>query len=727
MIDPLGLEVFGASEKIHSHHYERLAVVYVRQSSMQQVLSHQESTSVQYGLVRRALSLGWSEDRTLVIDSDLGKSGSTSTDRLGFQRLVSEVSLNHVGLILGVDISRLARSCKDWYQLLELCGFFKTLISDLDGIYDPCDYNDRLLLGLKGTMSEAELHLIKQRMRQGLLHKAQRGALSFRVPTGYVLSSSGEIIMDPDSEVQSVISLVFRKYEELRTVNSLLRYLVGHDVQLGMRLHCGCRKGELEWRRPNRATLISLLKHPMYAGAYVYGRRRSNRLHHHLGKSSPGRVYLPLEEWLVLLKDRLPAYISWEHYERNLAQLKSNQQIATQLGSARNGSALLSGLLFCPRCGCRLSAQYRGQGKQHSYLCFAQVGSYAAPSCQHISGRVLDEFVSSFVLSALEPAALEVSLSAASHVESERNQLHNLWQARLERAAYAADRAARHYQQVEPENRLVARSLAQDWEKKLSHHHHLQQEYARFIEQQPLTLSSSEKQSIRQLSSDIPTLWHSSRTSSCQRKEIIRQLISRIIVNVQGLSEKVDITIHWIGGGITEAVMRRPVAKLTQLSYYPQLSERVRILRQEGYTSSKIAEVLNTEGFRPARQSLKFTKSSVSGLCRLLGLTGHAKTRRFDDQLREHEWWISDLAQRLEWPVPTLYSWLRRDLLQARQVSDCHNSPWAIWADESEIQRLLQLRDNPPGEQLRKRWRNEQLKKSPIFDERPNRLEETTK
>src|SRR5712692_8579860 len=277
-------------EKVQPWHRDRLAVVYVRQSTAQQVLDHQESTRLQYGLTTRAVELGWAAARVLVIDDDLGKSGTSAEGRAGFQRLVSEVSLDHVGLILGVEMSRLARSCKDWYQLLELCALFHTLIADLDGVYDPAQYNDRLLLGLKGTMSEAELHIMRQRLRQGLLAKARRGELALAPPLGYVRRPAGELALDPDEQVQQVIRLIFRKFAELGTVSALLRYLVAQHIEVGMREREGPGRGEVVWRRPNRVTLQNLLKHPLYAGAYVYGRRRVDPRRQQAGRPSTGRT-----------------------------------------------------------------------------------------------------------------------------------------------------------------------------------------------------------------------------------------------------------------------------------------------------------------------------------------------------------------------------------------------------------------------------------------------------
>lgn len=358
--------VSGRLEKIQPHHRDRLAIVYVRQSSPQQVLDQRESTQLQYDLVARAQAFGWAADRVLVIDDDLGKSGASAAARTGFQRLVSEVSLNHVGLILGIEISRLARSCRDWPQLRERCARFGTLIADSDGVYDPARSNDRLLLGLTGTLSEAELHSLKQRMLEGRLPKACRGALEMRVPTGYVRRPSGEVACDPDEQVQHVGHLIFRKFDELGTVNAVLHYLVHNDLQLGMRLRSGPGKGELEWHRPSRMTLQTLLKNPFYAGAYAYGRRPVDRRKQQPGRPGTGRVVMDPEEWFVLLHDQHPASITWAQYEQNLARLKANCSRADAPGAARHAPSLLSGLVVCGICGCRMSVRYSGAANRHS-------------------------------------------------------------------------------------------------------------------------------------------------------------------------------------------------------------------------------------------------------------------------------------------------------------------------------------------------------------------------
>lgn len=691
------------SDKILDHHLERLAVVYVRQSTMQQVQKHQESTRLQYSLARRAEALGWPASQILVIDDDLGKSAASAEGRVGFQRLVAEVSLDHVGLILGVDISRLARSSKDWHQLLEICALFKTLISDLDGVYDPSQYNDQLLLGLKGTMSVAESHILKQRMQNGVLQKARRGKLRFRLPTGYVHNPEGEIIFDPDEQVQAVVRLIFQKFEAFSTINGVLRYLAQHDIRLGMRRYTGERKGELEWHRATQATLQHLFANPIYAGVYAYGRRQVDPRKQQPGHRGSGRVAVPAEQWHAHLEQQVPAYISSEQFQQNLACLKANQNRTGRPGAVRNGAALLSGVLVCGKCGNRMAVSYRKDGQTYNYRCYALVQSYGGESCQQIAGPVLDQFISQQVLAALQPTALEVSLAAAARLEQERDDLHRIWQQRLERATFEANRAERHYLQVEPENRLVARQLGRDWEAKLVAQQQLQADYEQFLQQRPRTLSADEQQAIRELAADIPTLWAAPTTTPAQRKEIIRQLISKISLDAEGRSERVQVSIDWMGGNSTSGLLIRPVGKYTQLSYYPQLCERIRALRTEGLSAAAIAHQLNQEGFRPPKHTQSFKSYAVYDLMRTLGLTHPAVANTGSVELGPHEWWLRDLAQALEMPLPTLSSWTRQGKLQARQASQSDRR-WIVWADETELERLRQYRHRSLKDEARQYW-----------------------
>src|SRR6266536_1376593 len=605
--------------KVGDRHLARLAVVYVRQSTRQQVIDHGESTRLQYGLVERAVALGWQTSRVLVIDEDLGKSGSSAAGRVGFQRLVTEITMGHVGLVLGIEMSRLARSGKDWYQLLELCSLAGALLADSDGVYDPTQYNDRLLLGLKGTMSEAELHLLKQRMLAGKQAKARRGELAIPLPTGYVRRPSGEAVLDPDEQAQTVVRLIFAKFAELGTLHAVLRWLVDHDVWLGIRLHAGPDKGELVWRRPNRMTLQNILHSPVYAGIYAYGRRRVDPRRQRPGRPSTGRVVRGQDEWLVMIPGVLPAYITVEAYHANLARLAANAARAETPGVVRAGSALLSGLARCGRCGKRMTVRYhaRGQATVPEYVCARQLTDYGAGQrCQALAGACVDALVTQQVLAALAPAAIAVSLQAAQQVTAERAELERLWAQRLERAAISADRARRCYRLAEPEHRLVVRQLEADWEAALAAQQHLREDYDRFTRTRPQPLTAAQQQAITDLAGDIPGLWVAPTTTDADRKQLIRALVDQVTITVLGRSERVAVEIGWAGGHTTHAETVRPVARLAQLSSYPQLCDRVRQLAEQGHRAKAIANRLHAEGFRPAKGHQRIGVSAITQLLR---------------------------------------------------------------------------------------------------------------
>jgi DNA invertase Pin-like site-specific DNA recombinase len=693
------------SEKIADRHLERLAVVYVRQSTVQQMMDHRESTNLQYGLVDRAIAMGWPEGRVLVIDEDLGKSGGSAEGREGFARLVAEVGLDHVGLILGVEMSRLARSSKDWHQLLEICALFSTLICDLDGVYDPSQYNDRLLLGLKGTMSEAELHILKQRLHEGKLCKARRGELAFALPVGYARRPSGEVVFDPDEQVQQVVRLVFRKFEELGTLHALLRYLVANGIHLGVRVREGEGKGELQWRKPNRMTLHNMLKNPIYAGVYAYGKRQVDPRKKRPGRPSTGRVVLEQGQWHAFIEESFPAYISLEHYETNLRRLAANRARAEERGAVRHGPSLLQGLLICGKCAHRMQVRYGGPRKLHTYTCSRLATDYAEGYCHYLPGAPVDEFVGEWVLKALEPAALELSLEASEHIEKEREELDGLWQKRLERAAYEADRAGRHYRLIEPENRLAARQLAREWEEKLEAQRKLQEDYRRFLREQPRPLPESERESIRHLARDIPALWHSPQTTTAERKEIVRQIVGRVVVENEGNSERLRVSIEWVGGTETKGIVIRPVSKMERLSYYPELCERVRELVAQELSTKEIAETLNREGYRPPKQAGRLGRQAVNEVLQRLGL--RAVRRRGPRDFgaggpAEEEWWLAELARVLRMPAGTLHGWIRRDWVEARKQES--SGRWIVRADEEEVERLKRLRSLPMGDHDHRRW-----------------------
>jgi DNA invertase Pin-like site-specific DNA recombinase len=695
--------------KVGDRHLERLAVVYVRQSTRQQVADHGESTRLQYGLVERAVGLGWPASRVLVIDEDLGKSGSSAAGRVGFQRLVTEITMGHVGLVLGIEMSRLARSGADWYQLLELCALAGALLADADGVYDPVDYNDRLLLGLKGTMSEAELHLLKQRMLAGKQAKARRGELAIPLPIGYVRRPSGEAALDPDEQVQTVMRLIFAKFAELGTLHGVLRWLVDHDVQLGMRLHAGPDKGELTWRRPNRMTLQNILHSPIYAGIYAYGRRRVDPRRQVAGRPSTGRVVRAPDEWLVAIPGRLPAYITVEAYHANLARLAANAARAETPGVVRAGSALLSGLARCGRCGRRMTVRYhvRAQTTQHEYVCARLTDYGAGERCQALAGACVDALVTQQVLAALAPAAVEVSLQAAEQMQAERAELERIWQQRLERAAIAADRARRCYRLAEPENRLVVRQLEADWEAALAAQQRLREDYDRFTRTRPQPLTLAQQRAIVALAGDIKGLWAAPTTTDADRKQIIRTLVDQVTITVAGTSEQVTVTIGWAGGHTTRGQTIRPVARLAQLSSYPQLVERVRQLAEQGHRAQAIARRLHAEGFRPAKGRQRIGVSAITQLLHQLGCPRAYTRDRITPPPGEgpgpYEWWLDDLAAELAMPPITLHSWIRRGWVHARQESR-RPYRWIIYADGHQLAELRQRRSRPPGWYTRRRW-----------------------
>ncbi len=673
-----------SSQKILARHFDRLAVVYVRQSSLHQVQQNQESTQLQYGLVTTAEHLGWPRERILVIDDDLGISGATSEGRSGFQRLLSEVALDHVGLILGVEMSRLARSCKDWYQLLELCALFGTLIGDLDGLYDPACYNDRLLLGLKGTMSEAELHILQQRMHQGAMQKARRGELISLVPVGYVRRPSGEVSMDPDEQVQAVVRVVFEQFERLGSAGAVLRYLIANRMQLPVRVNCGPDKGNLQWRRPNKSALRNMLRHPMYAGAYVYGRSRQPKQPR---PKQRRQRWLPPEQWHVLLRDRYPAYITWEQYERNVAQLKDNQCQRKQRGPIRPGRALLTGLVVCGRCGARMMTHRRGKSSLPRYYCSTARCNFGEADCQSLAARPVDDEVVRLALLALAPSALEVSLQVAADWKKEREQANAQWQYRLQRADYEADRARRQYDAVEPENRLVGRTLEAAWEQKLCAARELHEEYERFLQGQPKLLTADEQEAIRQLAADLPALWQASTTTDADRKGILRQILDKVVVQIEGKSEWVEAWLHWAGGHQTYTRFWRPVGGLTQLRDWPEIRQQILALKQKGFTARQIADQLNREG-RTSTRHQPFTASTIRAA---LSRHGLSKVRRGASKdrlaLKEDEWFVPDLARKLGVHPNRIYAWVRNGKLAARQV-DGYQGRWIVHADATMLASL---------------------------------------
>ena len=679
------------STKVKPAHTERLAIVYVRQSTQKQVLENCESTARQYALVDRAKALGWAADRIEVIDDDLGQSGSSSTHRMGFQRLLAEVSNDAVGLVLGLEMSRLARSCKDWHALLELCGIYQTLLSDSDGTYDPSDHNDRLLLGLKGTMSEAELHVLRSRMYEGLCHKAARGEVLNHAPIGYVRTPGGDFIIDPDAQVQATVHSLFERFRRWGSISGLLKSLVHDGMRIPVRPHCGPERGELQWRSPNRVTLLNLLHHPIYAGAYRWGHRDVDRRKKIPGRTGTGRTLHSHEHCRVLIRDRFEAYIDWEHFEENQRKLSENSKKSRFQAAPGRGVSLLAGLVQCGRCGRSMSVTY--STRRLRYTCQRGAIDYGEPTCQSLSGLELDQAVSRLLLEALQPASIALSLSAIADVQQERNRVAEDWQHRLQRTAYECELARRQYVSVEPEHRLVAADLERRWNETLIEQERLQREHRCFEQSQPSRLTDAERLHIQRLSHDVPALWHDKHTTPEDRQTIARILLDRVVLTVENDSENVDVEIRFTGGFVSRMTHRRPVQTYDQRSDFREMMQRIEQLQSEGKSLADIATQLNADGYVPAKRARQFNRGMI---CKLLHrqrtLTGELSQRRRDrTELHQHEWWLSELATHLKMPVETMHRWRRVGWVSSRKVAEV-GGHWAIFADQKELERLQDLR-----------------------------------
>lgn len=678
--------------KIKPSHLEKLAIVYVRQSTQQQVLEHRESTARQYALVDRAVALGWPRDRIVVIDDDLGQSGASSETRNGFQRLLAEISNDAVGLVLGLEMSRLSRSGKDWHALLELCAIYQTLLADTDGVYNPSDHNDRLLLGLKGTMSEAELHILKNRMYLGLCNKAARGEVLNHPPIGYVRTETGDFAMDPDEQVQAAVRTIFDRFDKWGSISRLLKSLVADQVQMPVRPHYGVNRGELQWRRPNRVTLLNLIRHPIYAGAYRWGHREIDPKRKVPGRPATGKTFRHYRDCRVLIQDRFDAYITWSQFEANQRQLDANGRKGPFRSSPRRGASLLAGLLQCGRCGRKMIIGYSCDRLR--YACQRGALDYGEESCQSLSGAELDERIGSLVLEALQPASIALSINAANDLKKRRAEADEQWRHRLTRMDYETDLAHRQYSAVDPDNRLVARELERRWEQMLKEQEQLRLEHRRFTEDQPSELTADQVRQIEAMSQQIGVLWNAKTTLPEDRQVIARTLLDCVIVTVEENSENVDVEVRFAGGFVSRMMHRRPVQRYEQLSNYSELVTRIEQLQHEGKTLAEIANVLNAEGFRPTKRTTRFNCDTVCHLMRRererRGV--QPKSPRDASQLREHEWWLPDLAMHLKMPTSTMHRWRKVGWVVAHKVIET-GGHWAIFADEVELKRLEQLRN----------------------------------
>src|SRR6266516_3707520 len=505
-----------SSQKIRPDHLDRLAVIYVRQSTLFQVRENTGSTTRQYDLVKRAQDLGWTPAHIQVVDQDQGHSGSSAVGRDGFQWLVAEVGLGHVGAVLRLEVSRLARSCGDWYRLLEICALTDTLVIDEEGVYDPGLYNDRLLRGLKGTMSEAELHWLKSRLQGGKLEKAQHGQLRFRPPAGLVFDPLGRVVLDPDEEVQQAVRLLFTLFAQHGSALAVVQHFNQEHLRFPTRLWGKRHDGELVWHSLTHSRVLEVLHSPAYAGTYVYGRTQTRtrllpgETPRVKGRTRPGAR----ADWPIVIHNTHPGYITWEQFLINQQQLDDNRTFRPEerRGAVRQGTALLQGIVLCGACGRRMRIRYLENGTTPCYDCIEVHVRHGGPTCQSIRGDGVDAAVANALLEAMQPAQLAVSLATLDQLEAQARQIERQWQLRLERAQYEADLARRRFLAVDPENRLVARTLERDWNERLSEVAALEREYAALPRLTPQLVSEEERQRILALAQDVPAVWHAAST-----------------------------------------------------------------------------------------------------------------------------------------------------------------------------------------------------------------------
>lgn len=670
------------SHKIVEEHLQREAVLYPRQSTTHQLREHQESTARQYALKDRLIALGWSEDQVNVIDDDLGLSGTGKAERPGFRRLLNLITDGQVGIVLGLEMSRLARNSKDWHDLFEVCAIYKTLIADEDGVYDPNDPNDRLVLGLKGIISEVEYRTMKMRLERARLGKAKRGELFHDVPVGYVLDEHGLPRLDPDESARHVMKMFFELFETIGSSHALFHHLAEHNFKLPFRDNTRDCAG-IDWRVPSKDTVYGILKHPLYAGTYSY--RRIKKYDEKTGKKQ-GKKYLPPEEWKVCIKDRHPAYITWEQFEKNQQRLRENDSRGgDRSGPVRGGSALLGGIVVCAHCGRRLSPTYP-KGSQALYHCSRHHTVAEAESCySSIRCSTLDEFVSTKLLEALGPAGVDLSLQVVEDEVARREQLDTLHAQRVEQARYAAELTERRYKAVDPSNRLVADTLEREWETALAEFQEATAQLEKLRNTLPTKLSDAERQELRRACADVSVLWRE-RATVGQRKQIVRLLLCRVEVDVHNNTDRVTVRLCWSGGFESCHEITRTVQRFHQLECYEQLVDRALELALSGERSPKIATILEQEGFRSPRNDKPISASMVQ---KLLTEEPRSHQQLNDPTLAPEQWRSADLARELSVPEKRLKQWVTRGWATA--VQRPHGRAWVIYADEQELKRLQQL------------------------------------
>lgn len=648
-----------AGSKVTAVHLARNAYLYVRQSTLRQVLTNTESTTRQYALRQKAIALGWPADQVVTIDTDQGQSGASAADREGFQHLVSEVGMGRAGIVLGLEVSRLARNNADWHRLLEICALSGTLICDEDGLYDPADFNDRLVLGLKGTMSEAELHYIRSRLRGGQLSKARRGELRMGLPVGLVHDPAGKVVLDPDAGVQDAIRYLFATFARTGSARAVVTTFAAEALKFPVWIRKGERKGELVWAPLTHWVVLRILHNPRYAGAFVYGRRRER-----IGPSGR-KTYgdLPREQWTAFFPDSHPGYVTWEQYETNQKLLRANATARGEdrsAGPAREGTALLQGLVVCGKCGKRMTVGYHNRGgvEVPDYQCARHSINSGGPRCQMVPGAGVDAAIGQLLLDTVTPLAMEVALTVQTELEQRADDADVLRRQQVQRAKQRVDLARRRYLAVDPDNRLVADTLEADWNESLRALQTAKDDYDTASING--ALSEENKTRIRALATDFPALWSNPETPPRERKRMVRLLIDDVTLT---RTDQIHARVRLRGGQTRSMALPIPLKTWQARQTHPDTLAALDRLLDE-HTDGETATRLNTAGHKSGNGKA-FTSRIVLDLRRTNGLPSRYERLRARGLLT-----IAELARHLGVHPTTIKNWHKAELLTSHKATD---------------------------------------------------------
>jgi DNA invertase Pin-like site-specific DNA recombinase len=667
--------------KIADRHLSRQACIYIRQSTLAQVRSNQESTERQYNLLNKARSLGWKAEQIRILDRDLGQSGAAATKRADFKTLVGDVAMGQIGAIFALEASRLARSNQDWHRLLELCAITGTLVIDEDGCYDPAEFNDSLVLGMKGTFAQAELHIIRARLHGGKLNKASKGELRFPLPVGFVFEDD-KIVLDPDLEVQGAVRMVFDLFEREGTAYGAVRRFQELGLRFPRRAYGGAWDGKLLWGRLTHSRMLGILANPSYAGAYVFGRYQSSKQVGPSGEITSRLRAVPQEAWRVVIRDHHEGYIDWDRFVANRHRLGANRTNGDSLsGPAREGLCLMQGMLLCGACGRRLTVRYKGNGGLYPmYQCvWKHREGLASRACLDLSSAPLDKAITERLVGAITPVTIELALAALTNLEERDREIGAQWRMRIERARYDVDLAERRYEAVDPSNRLIAATLEQRWNEAMQRLHDLEAELAAFEQQVLRAVTAEQKHQILQLAGDFPRLWAASTTAPRDRKRILRLLVRDITATKGPEPKVVRLHIRWQGGETETLQVQLPQKRADAIRYPSPFVARIRELAVKHH-DDEIVRLLRSEGCISTKTRRPITPATIKWL--------RYKHRIAAPQPPEGTLNVRQVRERYGVSLWVVHYWINRGIVSAVQRKP--NAPYAITIDNEVDQRLQQ-------------------------------------